>query len=330
MPTATPRRNRISELLERRQILFYLVGIAAGVSVGLLVPTTAVQLKVGINPAIGVLLYLTFLGVPFTSLSRGFTDRRFLVSLMLVNFVLVPLVVFGLSRFVADQTGLLIGVLLVLLTPCIDYVIVFSALAGAAHEKLLACTPLLMLLQLLLLPGYLYLMAGPESVDYIDPEPFVQALLGLVLIPLGLAALTQWAAHQLRWVAKFLAAAAAWMVPLMVVVLLIVVASQTPLVAASGSRLLAVVPIYVGFVFIMLGLGWVCSKAFGLEITTGRALLFSGLTRNSLVVLPLALALPASLSIAPAVVVTQTLVELILMVLLIKLVPRLLPQRTPR
>ena len=37
--------------------------------------------------------------------------------MLAVNFVIVPLVVWVLSRFVADDRGLLIGVLLVLLTP---------------------------------------------------------------------------------------------------------------------------------------------------------------------------------------------------------------------
>ena len=49
---------------------------------------------------------------------------------------------------------------------------------------------------------------------------------------------------------------------------------------------------------------------------------FSGATRNSLVVLPLALAMPAPL--APAAVVAQTLVELIGMVVLVRVLPRLL------
>jgi len=52
------------------------------------------------------------------------------------------------------------------------------------------------------------------------------------------------------------------------------------------------------------------------------ALAFSGTTRNSLVVLPLALALPDAL--APIVVVTQTLVELIVMVVYVRLLPRLI------
>ncbi len=54
--------------------------------------------------------------------------------------------------------------------------------------------------------------------------------------------------------------------------------------------------------------------------------MFSAATRNSLVVLPLALALPAPLGIAPLAVVTQTLVELVAMVVLVRLVPMLTPE----
>ncbi|GAA1677918.1 hypothetical protein GCM10010977_29450 [Citricoccus zhacaiensis] len=57
--------------------------------------------------------------------------------------------------------------------------------------------------------------------------------------------------------------------------------------------------------------------------------MFSGATRNSLVVLPLVLALPAAYDLAPLVVVTQTLVELIIMVLFVRLIPRLIPARGP-
>ena len=49
-----------------------------------------------------------------------------------------------------------------------------------------------------------------------------------------------------------------------------------------------------------------------------------------LVVLPLALALPATLGIAPLAVVTQTLVELVAMVVLVRLVPRFIPERVNR
>ena len=50
----------------------------------------------------------------------------------------------------------------------------------------------------------------------------------------------------------------------------------------------------------------------------------------SLLVLPLALALPAAFDLAPLAVVTQTLVELVAMVVLVRLVPRLVPARRRR
>jgi ACR3 family arsenite efflux pump ArsB len=76
---------------------------------------------------------------------------------------------------------------------------------------------------------------------------------------------------------------------------------------------------------VMAPVGRVVGSLFGLDTGGRRAVLFSGATRNSLVVLPLALALPAGFEIAAAVVVTQTLVEVIGMVLYVRLVPRLVP-----
>lgn len=49
---------------------------------------------------------------------------------------------------------------------------------------------------------------------------------------------------------------------------------------------------------------------------------------NSLVALPLALALPDALATAPLAVATQTLVELIAMVALVRLVPAIVPSTT--
>ena len=64
-----------------------------------------------------------------------------------------------------------------------------------------------------------------------------------------------------------------------------------------------------------------------MDVPSRRAATFSGVTRNSLVVLPLALALPASFALTPLVVVTQTLVELVAMVVMVAGVPRLIRPR---
>lgn len=312
---------------ERHQIVLYLAAIAAGLLAGWLLPVAHV-LEAAINPAIGVMLYATFLGVPFTRLADAFRAARFLIVLLLLNFVIVPVVVFGLSRFVAGDAALLVGVLLVLLTPCIDYVIVFSGLAGGAHEKLISAAPLLMIAQLLLLPAYLAAFAGPGVLAGIEIAPFLQAFVFRIVIPLLLAALTQWAARRTAWARSVERAGAAFMVPLMMITLFVVVASQAGLVLANLPGLAAVIPIYAVFLIVMAFLGAATSLVARLDVRAARALTFSGATRNSLVVLPLALALPESLALVPAVVVTQTLVELIGMTIYVRAIPRLIPART--
>lgn len=283
-----------------------------------------------VEPVLALLLLATFLAVPFAALGAGLRDGRFLGALLVLNFVVVPAVVFGLSRFVAHDDALLVGVLLVLLAPCVDYVIAFTALAGGAAERLLAAAPLLMLVQLVVLPVLLRVVAGEAAVAAVDVGPFVRALVMLILVPLALAALLQWGAVRGRGGVRDTAAGVvrgftAAMVPLMVVTLFTVVASQIRGVGERLPALAAVVPLFVAFAVVVVALGVVAARWARLDVPAGRALVFSGATRNSLVVLPLALALPASLDPAPLVVVTQTLVELGAMVSLVRLVPRLLP-----
>lgn len=316
---------RIVAQLDTHQVTVYLLGLALGVVVGLTAAGAAPSLEHAIEPVLAALLYATFLQVPFTALAEAFRDGRFLAAVLGLNFVVVPVVVFGLTRVLPGGDGVLLGVLLVLLAPCIDYVIVFSGLAGGASDRLLAASPLLMLAQLALLPLYLLLFVGRDLADIVDPAPFVRAFVVLIAIPLTLALLTEvigkrhLAGRQVTHVMTSL------MVLVLAATLFLVVASQVPDVRDSLGTVAGVIPVYAAFAVVMAGVGRALARWSGLEAPAGRALLFSGVTRNSLVVLPLALALPEQYRIAAAVVVTQTLVELIFMLLYVRLVPRLLP-----
>lgn len=315
--------RRAVEWMERHQVVLYLVALGIGALLGLGIPAIGRPAESLITPVLGLLLYATFLGVPFARIGRAIRDGRFLATVLILNFVIVPLVVLLLSRIVSHDQALLIGVLFVLLTPCVDYVIVFTGLAGGAQDRLLAAAPLLMLAQMLLLPVFLWLFVGSEFVQRVDVGPFVEAFLVLIVLPLLAAALTQLAAARTRIGRAAQDRVLGAMVPLMMLTLAVVVASQ---IAAVGSRigaLLLVVPVFVLFAAVMLPLGVVAGRIARLAAPGTRAVVFSGVTRNSLVVLPLVLALPEPFALASLVVVTQTLVELVIMVICVRLVPRM-------
>ncbi len=314
-----------TETLERHQIAVYLGGLVLGAASARLWPSVADPLEAAIFPVLGALLYATFLQVPFTKVAEVFGDRRFLGTVLVLNFLVVPLVVAGLVAVVSLERAVLLGVLLTLLTPCVDYVIVFTGLAGGDSRRLVAASPLLMLAQMVALPVLLWAFLGRELVDVVEVGPFLEAFGLLIVLPLALAWLTELLSARHRVGSVVAGGMTMAMVPLLAATLFVVVGSQAPRLEGRYADIAAAAPVYVGFLVVMVGLGLVVARVARLESGAARALVLSGATRNSLVVLPLALALPAAYAATPAVVVTQTLVELVGMLVLIRLVPRLLP-----
>lgn len=94
-------------------------------------------------------------------------------------------------------------------------------------------------------------------------------------------------------------------VPLMAATFFAVVGSQVTKLEGQFGEIITAVPIYAAFLVIMAFLGLAAARAARLDTRRARALIFTGATRNSLVVLPLALALPDDYAITPTIVVTQ-------------------------
>lgn len=310
------------EQLETRQIPIYFAVVLAAVAFGLLASDTARLMQALITPAIAVLMYAMFLQIPLLDLRQGLGNRRFMAALLLANFLLVPLLVWAITRGLGDHPAILVGALLVLLTPCIDYVVVFTHIGKGDARLTLAATPVLLLTQLALLPLYLALMLGDNVPLAITP--FVEAFVLLIVLPLALAVLTSAGARRSRRVAAWNSAWAWLPVPAMALVLMVVIASQVTVVFDDFERLLPVIPVYLGFMFAAPLLGMLAARLLRLPASEARAVTFSTATRNSLVVLPLALAMPDEVrGLAAAAVITQTLVELLSELVYVRVVPRL-------
>ncbi|MCM2479307.1 arsenic resistance protein [Serpentinimonas maccroryi] len=312
----------LRDRLEHHQIIIYFAAVVVAAAVALLVPGTD-ALEGAINPALALMLFVTFLQVPLADLGRAFTRIRFLGALLTTNFLIVPLLVALLVQFLPADPMVRLGVLLVLLTPCIDYVVTFSHIGRADARLLLAATPMLLIAQMLLLPAYLRVFLGDAAAELVHLGPFVHAFVWLIAIPLVLAALVQlWAARS--GAGQRVAAGLGLLpVPATALVLFVVVAAMVPQLGAAIEPALRVIPLYVAFAVVAPLIGWTVARLSRLDAPAGRAVAFSAGTRNSLVVLPLALAVPGAIPVLPAIIVTQTMVELVASVIYMRLIPRL-------
>lgn len=307
--------------LERRQVWIYLAAIGLGLGVGSTWPALAARLESPLWPTLMGLLYATFVQVPLLHVREAFGDRRFVAAVLAGNFVLLPLVAWGLVLWLPADPVLIVGVLLVLLVPCTDWFITFSQLGGGNVPRAIAVTPLNLLLQLLLLPPWLWLIAGAEQLPRLALADLAPAL-AVVAVPLLLAGLTE------RWIEArperdaLRERLAWWPVPLLALVVFQIAAAQVGAVLGATRLLSTVVPVFVAFLLAAGGVAKLLAHGLALPADQGRTLAFSLGTRNSFVVLPFALSLPPGWELAAVVIVVQSLVELLGMVLFLWWVPQ--------
>lgn len=320
--------------LERWQVLVYLTAIAGGACWGGQAPAAGPVMERWLWPALAALLYVTFAQVPVVELRDALCHRPFLSALLAGNFVVVPVVVWALTHLLPYDPAIRLGVSLVLLVPCTDWFVSFTLLGRGDARLATAATPVLLLTQLVLLPVYLAWFWGRQLAAVVQPVVFLKAFGLVVLLPLALAALTEWAARptvtphprrwqrlRSKWASRWLAATAWGPVPLLAVVIGLIAGSQVRAVAGAVPVLGTVAGVFGLYAAVTPWLARWVARRFGLGVPAQRTVVFSLGTRNSFVVLPLALTLPSGWELTVAVIVLQSLVELGAMLVYLRWVP---------
>ncbi|MDW8313900.1 MAG: arsenic resistance protein [Rhodovarius sp.] len=308
--------------LERHQLWLYLGAIAAGLIAGRADPALAPLAEALLWPVLALLLLATFAQVPLLAIAAALREGRLLAALLAGNFVLVPLLVWLLSPLLPADPAVRLGVLMVLLLPCTDWSITFTQLARGHTAGLIAAIPLLLLLQMLLLPVYLWLFMGAAELGSLPAGRLLLVFLLLIALPLILAALLEgWAKRQAA-AQRLLEGLGTLPVPLLALVVCLIALGQGGMLGEALARLAWVAGVFVLYLAGALLIAWLLAAALGLSAAASRALAFSLGTRNSFVVLPIALALPAEWAVAALVIVLQSLIELFGMLAYLRWVPR--------
>lgn len=310
--------------LEKYQVLIYLAAIFIGLLFGITSQETGSIFEILLWPTLGILLYSTFTQTSFSKIWEAFKDIRFLFAALIGNFILIPLIVWVMLSFMPEIPAIQLGVALVLLVPCTDWFITFTQLGGGETERAIAFSPLSLLFQILLLPVYLFLFFGNELTVTLATYDMLGAFAGIIIFPLIIAFLTE------KWVSyvparQHIISRIGWLpVPLLAIVIFLISASQSHLLFEVTSLLWYPAFCFIGFLFITPLLAKTLSKIVNLPARQARVLAFSLGSRNSFVVLPLALALPDLFEVTVFVVVLQSLIELFGMATYVWFIPNIM------
>lgn len=314
--------------LEQHQVWVYLGAAALGMGVGLAWPEDSQRLDALVWPTLGLLLYATFTQMNLADVPRSLKDTRFLSAALVGNFLIIPAVVFGIVSLLPSEDALILGLLLVLLVPCTDWFITFSSLGRGDAVRASALAPVTLLLQLGLLPLYLFLMTDFDLGGVFGFESLWPALVVLVA-PLTAAILTEAGSRRVPHLVTVRDRAGWFPVPLLAVVILFVSASHIAPMQENLS-ILPWVGLAVGlFLISALLIAKLLALVLRLPVEQGRTLSFSLGSRNSFIVLPFALSLPEGWELAAIVIVIQSLTELLGMIFYVWFVPTILfPNQT--
>lgn len=140
-------------------------------------------------PLLMVLLFLIFLDVPFRDIPVSIKNYKFNFISLAINFIWTPLLSYLLGYiFLADQPVLWLGLVMLLVTPCTDWYIIFTNIAKGNTALSTTILPINFILQIILLPVYIYLFFG--VFEWVSFNVVFQMMLTL-MIPLGLAILVK-------------------------------------------------------------------------------------------------------------------------------------------
>ncbi|MGD6967620.1 arsenic resistance protein [Rossellomorea vietnamensis] len=176
-------------LFEKLYTLIIFSAVIIGIAIG---QVEFVRAHAGsfIVPLLVVMLYITFLQIPLEEIKKAFKNKKFTYTSVAINFVWTPFLAWMLALiFLGGQPSIYIGFIMLMVTPCTDWYLIFTSIAKGDVALSAAILPLNLILQVLLLPIYLLIFEGTTGV--IEMQFLVESILVVLIIPLIMAALTQ-------------------------------------------------------------------------------------------------------------------------------------------
>lgn len=246
-----------------------------------------------IMPSLMAMLFLVFIQIPIKNITESFKNIKFTLTSICINFIWTPILVFILGRiFLNNNPDLLIGFVMLMVTPCTDWYLIFTGIAKGNVALGASILPLNLILQLILLPVYVFLI-GRSSVQ-MDVLNLLNGVIVSLIIPLFGALIYRKLAISKNGIDYFekniVSKACDYQSYFLNIAIVFMFASQGKILLKNPQILLQLLIPVLLFFIINLIVGQFVGRNLHLNHEDGVALNLTTLARNSPIALAIAVA----------------------------------------
>lgn len=264
-------------------------------------------------------IFAVMLPVELTEIGRAFRKIKPTVIALAINFMFIPAFAWAMGWLILrSYPDAWAGVILYTLTPCIGWYLIFTDLAEGDVPWGVALLPWNILLQVALMPLYMYLLVG--RVISLDLRTLAESIGLFLVLPFALALVVQRLAIRRRdWgalvgpVKQLMGELKMWA---LVVVIIAMFASQRALSTEDIGTIALIIGVLVLFFLALFVLALAAGRLAGLPYAENVTLAFTTTARNSEAVLGVAVAAFPGRPLVYSAIVLGPVVELPLLLLM--------------
>lgn len=149
-----------------------------------------------IVPFLMIMLFGLFLNIPIKKLLKSFSNRKFFSANLLINFIWTPIFAYLLGYVLLQHhQSLWIGFVMLMVTPCTDWYLIFTGTARGNVPLSASVLPLNLIVQVILLPVYLLMFFGQSGT--VDPNQLFESIVLVLVVPFLLAQATKFISNKI-------------------------------------------------------------------------------------------------------------------------------------
>ncbi len=131
---------------------------------------------------LALMLFTLFLDIPLKDIRNSFSNIKFTSTSLIINFLWTPLLGYFLGNlFLNGNIDLFIGFVMLILTPCTDWYLVFTKMSKGNLPLSLSILPINLVLQLILLPVYLLIFFS--SSNTLELSSLANSIITFIVLP---------------------------------------------------------------------------------------------------------------------------------------------------